>query len=77
MSTVSIEVSNIGPSPFQHRRVFETGALRELAKSIERDGLIQPITVRPITGGMFELIAGERRWRAIKQFTELKRECLW
>jgi len=71
VNTVSIEVSNIGPSPFQHRRVFETGALRELAKSIERDGLIQPITVRPITGGMFELIAGERRWRAIKQFTEL------
>lgn len=82
-----IEVSSIVPSPFQHRRMFDESALRELSKSIERDGLIQPITVRPIviyeqlgmqrTSSLielnrFELIAGERRWRAIKQFTSLQ-----
>ncbi len=76
-----IEVSNIIPSPFQHRRMFDESALRELAKSIKNDGLIQPITVRPVvvylqtgmsrSGGFveinrFELIAGERRWRAFQ-----------
>lgn len=66
-----IEVGSISPSPFQHRRVFDDAGLRELAKSIEQDGLIQPITVRPHEGG-YELIAGERRWRAVRKFTALK-----
>jgi ParB/RepB/Spo0J family partition protein len=85
-SLTKIAVSCIIPSPFQHRRMFDEGALRELGNSIERDGLIQPITVRPVKRyvqiGMgrstplmeidkFELIAGERRWRAVQQFTEL------
>ena len=60
-----ITVSNIQPSPYQHRRVFDESSLRELANSIERDGLIQPITVRQVNAH-FELIAGERRWRAVK-----------
>ncbi|MCC8997947.1 MAG: ParB/RepB/Spo0J family partition protein, partial [Candidatus Contendobacter sp.] len=64
-SVAEIAVSNIQPSPFQHRRMFDDGALRELAKSIQQDGLIQPITVRPVNAH-FELIAGERRWRAFQ-----------
>lgn len=67
-----ITVSNIQPSPYQHRRMFDESALRELSKSIERDGLIQPITVRSINDDRYELIAGERRWRAVKQFTSLQ-----
>ena len=66
-----IEVGSISPSPFQHRRVFDDAGLRELAKSIEQDGFIQSITVRPHEGG-YELIAGERRWRAVRKFTALK-----
>ena len=65
-----ISVDNIISSPFQHRRAFDDASLRELAKSIEQDGLIQPITVRPVNDH-YELIAGERRWRAVKQFTAL------
>ena len=70
LSIVKIDVLDIGPSPFQHRRIFDAGSLQELAKSIEQVGLIQPITVRSVNAH-FELIAGERRWRAIKQFTKL------
>ena len=64
-SIAELSVSHIKPSPFQHRRVFDDGSLRELAKSIQQDGLIQPITVRPVNAH-FELIAGERRWRAFQ-----------
>jgi hypothetical protein len=60
----------IEPSPYQHRRGFADSDLRELARSIEMDGLIQPITVRPVNSH-FELIAGERRWRAVKSFTAM------
>lgn len=65
-----IEVGKIVPSPFQHRRAFSESDLKELARSIETDGLIQPITVRPVNAH-FELIAGERRWRSVKEFTAL------
>lgn len=70
MSFLQLEVTQIVPSPYQHRRVFDDAALRELARSIEQDGLLQPITVRPVKDH-FELIAGERRWRAF-QLTPLK-----
>jgi DNA modification methylase len=66
-----IAVTCIVPSPFQHRRMFDKDALMELAKSIETDGLIQPITVRHLNGEIYELIAGERRWRAVRDFTAL------
>jgi ParB family chromosome partitioning protein len=49
---------------FQPRRDFNAEALEELASSIRAQGLIQPIVVRPLPGGRFEIIAGERRWRA-------------
>lgn len=70
-SIAHLSPDQIQPSPFQHRRAFSDGDLKELARSIESDGLIQPITVRPVNAH-FELIAGERRWRAIKQFTQLQ-----
>src|SRR5262245_44272583 len=49
---------------YQPRRDFNAEALEELASSIRAQGLIQPIVVRPLDGGRFEIIAGERRWRA-------------
>ena len=58
-----IEVDKIVPNPQQPRRVFEPEALRELASSIASHGVIQPVTLRRV-GGLYELIAGERRLRA-------------
>lgn len=59
----SIEVALIQPHPEQPRRHFDEGALSELAESIAKRGVIQPIIVRPHGGG-FQIVAGERRWRA-------------
>ena len=62
-----IAVAQIKPSPFQPRRVFAPEALDELATSIQHHGVLQPIVVRVLPQGGFELIAGERRWRAAQQ----------
>ena len=62
----SIEVALIHPHPEQPRRHFDDGALQELADSIAKRGVIQPIIVRPHGGG-FQIIAGERRWRAAQR----------
>jgi ParB family chromosome partitioning protein len=62
----SIEVALIHPHPEQPRRHFDDGALQELADSIAKRGIIQPIIVRPHGGG-FQIIAGERRWRAAQR----------
>ncbi len=59
-----IPISDIIANPMQPRRRFEEGALAELADSIRTKGVLQPILVRPIGGGKYELVAGERRWRA-------------
>lgn len=66
-----IAVERVVPAPHQSRRVFDDSALRELADSIRAEGLLQPIVVREIADGKFELIAGERRWRAF-QILKLK-----
>src|ERR1700745_3261685 len=58
-----IDTDLIQPSPFQPRSRFKEEALEELARSIKASGIIQPLVVRPI-GGRYQLIAGERRWRA-------------
>lgn len=63
-----VGVNRILPSPYQHRKYFNEDRLRELAASIQREGLIQPIVVRPVNGG-YELIAGERRLRAVRDYT--------
>jgi ParB family chromosome partitioning protein len=62
-----IAVVDIKPSPFQPRRTFAPEALEELATSIQQHGVLQPIVVRALPQGGFELIAGERRWRAAQQ----------
>lgn len=62
-----LEVSKIRPNPRQPRRSFDEAALDELAGSMKTQGLLQPVVVRPLPGGLFELIAGERRWRAAQR----------
>lgn len=59
-----IPLSQIHPNPNQPRREFDSEALQELADSIREIGIIQPITLRKIDDGTYEIIAGERRWRA-------------
>ena len=61
-----IAVHLIEPNPYQPRREFDAAQLNELAESIRAEGLLQPIVVRP-AGDKFQLIAGERRWRAFQQ----------
>ncbi|TNF37169.1 MAG: ParB/RepB/Spo0J family partition protein [Gammaproteobacteria bacterium] len=60
----TIDVDLIQRGTYQPRVHFEPEALQELADSIRAQGVIQPIVVRPLPGGKYELIAGERRWRA-------------
>jgi ParB family chromosome partitioning protein len=63
----SLPVASIEPHPDQPRRHFAEDALEELAASIRARGVIQPIIVRPLPGGTYQLIAGERRWRAAQR----------
>ena len=62
-----LPIDQIYRSPFQPRRDFNETALAELAQSIRAQGVMQPVVVRPRAAGGFELIAGERRWRAAQQ----------
>ena len=64
VSTSEIEISKIEPNPYQPRTEFNMEALEELSASIKLLGLIQPITVRPLPDGRFQIISGERRFRA-------------
>jgi ParB family chromosome partitioning protein len=66
-SELRIEVSRIRPNPRQPRQAFDDASLDELARSIKTSGLLQPIVVRPLEAGRYELIAGERRWRAAQR----------
>ncbi len=67
-STINeIELDNIVPNPNQPRRDFDTESLKELSDSIAEIGIVQPITLRKMDDGTFQIIAGERRWRASKQ----------
>jgi ParB family chromosome partitioning protein len=61
-----IPVERIESNPEQPRLAFDEAALQELAASIREHGVLQPILVRPLDGNRFQLIAGERRWRASK-----------
>lgn len=62
-----IDVENVRPNPYQPRREFNEKALDELAASIEQLGIIQPVTVRALGQGQFEIISGERRLRAARR----------
>ncbi len=61
-----LPIASIQPSPYQARRTFSSQALQELALSIRQHGLLQPISVRALPGGRYQLIAGERRLRACR-----------
>ncbi len=63
---VMIELTRIVPNPHQPRTHFDETRLHELAASIRSAGVLQPVVVRPAASGGFELVAGERRWRAAK-----------
>ena len=61
-----IPIDQIVPNPGQPRRHFEEQAMRELAESVRQHGVIQPLTVRKLSSGYYQIIAGERRWRAAR-----------
>lgn len=61
-----INLDQIQPGKYQPRKDIDADSLSELADSIRSQGVIQPIVLRPIEGGRYEIIAGERRWRAAK-----------
>ena len=63
-STVELRISEIEPNRNQPRKEFDDEAIRELADSILEHGLIQPIIVRPLANEGYQIVAGERRWRA-------------
>ena len=62
-----VATSSVHPNPHQPRKEFESAALKELADSIKEKGILQPITVRRGINNQFEIIAGERRWRAAQR----------
>ena len=64
--TNNVSVTSLRANPNQPRREFAESELEELADSIEQNGLLQPLLVRPRTAGTYEIIAGERRFRAIQ-----------
>ncbi|MBU6266982.1 MAG: ParB/RepB/Spo0J family partition protein [Sphingomonadales bacterium] len=66
-SLASLPVARIEADPDQPRRHFDDAALDELAASIAARGVIQPVIVRPLAGGRYRLVAGERRWRAAQR----------
>ena len=62
LSTLSVE--DLRPGKYQPRTRMDPGSLEELAASIKSQGVMQPVLVRPLSAGRYEIIAGERRWRA-------------
>ena len=63
-NTVTLKISEIEPNRAQPRRDFDEKALAELADSISQHGVLQPLLVRPLLDGGYQIVAGERRWRA-------------
>ncbi len=61
-----LPISQVESCSFQPRKSFDAGALAELADSIREHGIIQPLTVRKLSSGYYQIIAGERRWRAAR-----------
>ncbi|MCR4925557.1 MAG: ParB/RepB/Spo0J family partition protein [Clostridiales bacterium] len=81
-STVKLKITDIEPNQDQPRKTFDEKKLQELADSIEQYGVLQPLLVRPLAKGGYQIVSGERRWRAsrmanlsevpvvIKEFTD-------
>ncbi len=67
-----IDVKKIDPSPFQIRQFFAEDKQKELGASIQQNGLIEPIVVRRNGGSRFHIIAGDRRFRAVRDYTAMK-----
>lgn len=63
-SAIKLKIMDIEPNRDQPRKIFDEDALAELADSIAKHGVIQPLLVRPMPDGSYQLVAGERRWRA-------------
>ena len=64
VATNTLPLNEIMPNKEQPRKTFDEGALQELADSITQHGVLQPLLVRPLVTGGYQLVAGERRWRA-------------
>jgi len=62
----SLSIHNVEPNPLQPRKVFDEEELQQLSESIREHGIIQPLAVRPAGEGYYQIIAGERRWRAAR-----------
>ena len=76
----TLPVDLVRRGKYQPRRVVEESALEELAQSVRARGIVQPIVVRPAMGGRFEIVAGERRWKAaqmagLDEVPAIVREC--
>ena len=64
MACRQVRIDAIEPNPVQPRTIFQGESLNELAQSIRANGIIQPLIVQQVEGGRYQLVAGERRWRA-------------
>jgi ParB family chromosome partitioning protein len=69
---LEVDIDRLTPNELQPRVQFDDDKLEELARSIKDKGIIQPILVRPLAGGAYRIIAGERRWRAAQRAGLLK-----
>ena len=67
VATNTLPISEITPNKDQPRKTFDEAALEELAESIKQHGVLQPLLVRPLPNGGYQLVAGERRWRASRK----------
>ena len=73
---INISLTNINPNPYQPRRIFPESEIEELATSISEIGLIQPIAVRKVSESLYQIIAGERRFRAFSLLNKLEIPCV-
>lgn len=73
---IEIPIAQIRPSPWQPRRTFDEQSLEGLADSIRENGILQPLSVRNIGNGLYELVAGERRLRALRLVGSKEAPCI-